>query len=327
MRRLTIIALLLAVAACRGTKAEEERVREETVELTAGRAIDCAGALNEARRVICADVELRALDRRMAELWAELEPLTGRPSTFARRRDDFLANRDAGRRDPETGELRARTAEELRDLYEAHLPDLEEELRQARTIPASSPASALAGGCIGTALDGCSAPAAGYVTAPDGRRLAWQIQAGSTSHSGMSAGLILFSVQGEVLTPVGWSFEAAHFDPPAMVEHDGALFVAVEGYRAGTGRANADLLFRLDGDRWTEIEVESWKAALDAALPRGLGAWKGVDYGWTDFIAVTSLWRDEDPNCCPTGGRAVIDLEVEGRSLRMADLRIEAEQG
>lgn len=322
MRRWAVATALLMLSACQPDKAEEERARQESVVLTSGQAIDCTAALSEAGRVICAEEDLRVLDRRVAELWTEVSTVTGRPTTLARRHSDWIAERDAGERDWDTGETRARTADELRDFYQGYVGALTEELRLAEAVPDQSPVSALAGGCIGSALDGCTAPAAGYLTGPDGRRLAWQIQEGSTDVAGVSAGLILFAVDGDTLSPIGWSFEAASFEAPLIFERDDGLYVAAKGVGWGTGAANADVLFRLDNDRWTEIELESWRASLDDRMPEGLGVWKGVDYRWPELRARTSVWRDSDANCCPTGGRAVMEFFVEGTSLRLSTLEV-----
>lgn len=324
MSRWVLVVALIALAACRADKAEQERARESDVVLTSGDPIDCTGDLTEATRQICADVDLRNMDRQIAELWTQVEPVTGRPNTLRFRHTAWLAERDAGERDWDRGGFRTRTPSELREFQQAYIDELSEELRQARALPATSPITALAGGCIGTALNGCAAPSSGYVTAPSGQRLAWQIQQGSTDYAGVSAGVILFAIDGSRLRPIGWSFEAGSFQPPTMFQNGEALYVAAKGTQVGTGSANADLLFRLDGDHWTEIEIEGWKTALAEALPDGLGVWKGVDYDWPDFLATSSLWRDEDANCCPTGGEVLMNLAVQGTSLRLAGVQVQA---
>lgn len=317
MRRLTALIAVLGLSACQADKAENERALESGAVMTAGGPIDCTGDLSDAARIVCADTDLRAMDRQAAELWAQVEPVTGRPNTLRRRHADWLAARDSGEMDWATGEHRTRTSAELREFHQAYIDALTEELRLAQALPDTSPVSALAGGCIGTAISACTAPSGGYVNGPGGQRLAWQIQRGSTDYAGVTEGLVLFAIDGDLLRPIGWSYEAARFEAPSIFQRQDVVFVAAKGWQAGTGSGNADILFRLDGAHWTEIEVESWKTALDEALPDGLGVWKGVDYVWPEMTAFTSLWRDEDANCCPSGGQAVIDLGVEGTSLRL----------
>ncbi|MBN8551964.1 MAG: hypothetical protein J0L52_03590 [Caulobacterales bacterium] len=317
MRRLAYLAVLLCLSACQADKAEQERVRSEDAVLTGGGPIDCTADLSEAAQVVCADTDLRALDRQIAERWVEVERVTGRPNTLRQRHVDWLADREAGERQWDSEGRRQRTVDELEEFQQAYLGTLTEELRLAAAVPQNTPVAALAGGCIGTALSGCTAPSAGYVNGPNGHRLAWQIQQGSTDYAGVSAGVILFRIDGDLLHPIGWSFEAGSFQAPEMFEQSGRIFVAAEGYQVGTGSQNADVLFRLDGERWTEIEIESWKSALAEALPDGLGVWKGVDYAWPEMMAFSSLWRPDDANCCPTGGEAVIDLRADGTALRL----------
>ena len=323
MRRWAALAVLLSLSACQPDKASQERARAEDAVLTSGGPIDCTQDASEAARIVCADADLRALDREIAELWVQVESVTGRPNTMRRRHADWLAERDAGQMDWDSQERRARTAPELLELHQAYIDGLNEELRLAGALPETSPVTALAGSCIGTALGNCTAPSGGYVNGPDGQRLAWQIQRGASDYSGVTAGLILFAIDGEFLRPVGWSYEAVSFDAPVMFERPDGLYVAAEGHQAGTASANADILFRLDGETWTEIELESWTRAVADELPDGLGVWKGVDFTWPEMIATSSLWRDDDANCCPTGGQAVFDLEVSGHSLRLAGLNLE----
>lgn len=319
MHRWAVLIAVLGLSACQADKAEQELARDGAV-LTSGEPIDCTGDLSDAARIVCADADLRAMDRQVAELWAQVEPVTGRPNTLRRRHADWITERDSGEVDWDTGERRTRTGAELREFHQAYIDTLTEELRLAEALPDTTPVSALAGGCIGTAINGCTAPSGGYVNGPNGQSLAWQIQRGSTDNAGVTEGLVLFAVDGALLRPIGWSFEAVRFEAPTIFEQDGAVFVAAKGGQAGTGSGNADILFRLDGDHWTEIEVESWKVAMDEALSDGLGVWKGVDYVWPEMTAFTSLWRDEDANCCPSGGQAAIDLRVEGTSLRFVAL-------
>lgn len=322
MRRWAALVALLGLSACQPDKASQERALEQGAVLTSGGPIDCTDELSEAARIVCADAELRAMDRQVSELWAQVSPVTGRPNTFRRRHADWLTGRDAGEIDWDSGDHRTRTASELRELHQAYIRVLTEELRLAQALPESSPVASLAGGCIGTALNGCTAPASGFLNGPDGRRLAWQIQRGSTDEAGVTEGLVLFTVDGALLRPLGWSFEAVGFEAPTMFTQDDRVYVAARGHQAGTASANADILFRLDGERWTEIEIESWKTALDEALPDGLGVWKGVTYAWPEMMASSSLWRDEDANCCPTGGAAMIDLAVDGVSLRLVAVEV-----
>lgn len=322
MRRLAFLIAAVGLSACQADKATQERELAQDAVLTSGSVIDCTDDLSDAARIVCADTDLRAMDRRVAELWAQVAEVTGRPNTLRRRHADWIAERDSGEMDWDTGDRRPRTSSELREFHQAYFDTLSEELRFAEALPDTSPVAALAGGCIGAALSNCTASSGGYVNGPGGQRLAWQIQRGSTDYAGVTEGLVLFAIDGDLLRPIGWSFDAVQLEAPTIFEYDGAVFVAAKGSQAGTGSGNADILYRMDGQHWTEIEIESWKSALAEALPEGLGVWKGVDYLWPEMMALTSLWRDADANCCPSGGQAMIDLRVEGTTLRFVAVNL-----
>lgn len=122
-----------------------------------------------------------------------------------------------------------------------------------------------------------------------------------------------------------WVQTAIVHEPPVVIEGQGDLYVAVPGYHDGTGRMNADVLFRWTPDAgrpFTQIDVTSWKADLADQLPPGLAVWKGVGYRWPALMAETSLWQDNDANCCPTGGDAWLSLAIEGDRLVIEHLQV-----
>lgn len=71
------------------------------------------------------------------------------------------------------------------------------------------------------------------------------------------------------------------------------------------------------------MESESWWDALPARLPPGLEVWQAVEYDFAEPAARADLWRAADANCCPTGGRAWLDLRIEGQSVVLASVRLD----
>lgn len=174
--------------------------------------------------------------------------------------------------------------------------------------------------CLMTELDECKVLTAGYLNIAefgddDGTPLlAWQTQLGTTVGDGIIGGFVLFQHNDQ-----GWSKLDAGFDgffQPPSLNNDRLLHVA--GYSQGTGAYNTDRLYRwTDDGSFAAIDMTNWLTNI--ALPGHLGIWKGVAYDfanpWAGYVARTALWHDSDGNCCPSGGSAVISLEIENNAL------------
>ncbi len=188
---------------------------------------------------------------------------------------------------------------------------------------------ALGDTCVETELKTCTVAASGFVAPQDTTRLAYQIQRGVDEFEGMAAGVVVFAeVDGgwELLTS---DFSGIWYQLPRLSEADQTLF-HIPGRTAGTGSFNADLLFQYlpDSSTWQRVDMESWWEGITSKLPEGLEIWKGVSYDfgeayWGQYVARTSLWKDDDANCCPTGGSAVIHLTIEDGALKAGDVDFE----
>ena len=84
---------------------------------------------------------------------------------------------------------------------------------------------------------------------------------------------------------------------------------------SGTGAFNEDFLFLWRDGAWQEIDTQSWLQTLK--LPPGHGIWKGVVVDPRTFTARSSVWRDGDGNCCPSGGEVDVRLALKGRRLEI----------
>jgi hypothetical protein len=177
----------------------------------------------------------------------------------------------------------------------------------------------LAQGCVALGLDGCRADRGGFLRAPSGAVLYWQVQQGSTPEDGVSGAAVLMVRDGQALRPAAW-VSGAFYQPPELIETGDPtqLYVAIPGYWGGSGALNADVLFRWTPgaeSELTEIDVRQWRATLEPRLPVGLHVWKGVDFHWSELAAWTPLWTDDDANCCASGGEADLDFAIEGDVL------------
>jgi hypothetical protein len=98
-----------------------------------------------------------------------------------------------------------------------------------------------------------------------------------------------------------------------VVEADTLLYAPIGIY--GTGSYNEDvLLVRRDGS-WLPVDATTWLAEAIERLPPGFQVWKGVSVDPATLTASSDLWRENDANCCPTGGRFDAELVLNGERL------------
>ena len=204
------------------------------------------------------------------------------------------------------------TAEEAPDFIAQLQRDTawDQSVAAVRTDPAR-----LTQGCATPGLDGCTARQGGWLTAPSGEVLYWQIQKGSTDEGGTMEAVVLFQPGADgALRPIGWT-RGGFYQPPVLIQdgENASLHVAVSGVFPGTGARNADLLYR-----WTpsaerplsEIDTVSWRDGLAARLPVGLEVWKGVEMDYANLRASSPLWQASDANCCASGGSVWLNFSI-----------------
>lgn len=243
-----------------------------------------------------------------------VQAATARPATWSARAKAFRAWL-AGATDFEGKPLDAAARA-------GHITDqihtLDKELERARGIAAAPGQAAILGDiCLAKWLAmGCTVPAAGILRGADGTRIVWQLQSGSSEEDGIGMGVMLWdATRAGAPRPIGWTFEGAYMEAPRFSSENQLLWVS--GRMAGTGDGNADILYQKQVGKWVEIDTGSWQDDLAKRLPKGFGAWHGVDYDLANLGAETELWKEGDANCCATGGRATLDFEIAGNTLKL----------
>lgn len=304
------------------------------------RAAACTAPAGPIQATICGDAALRAADARLRAAERAATASTARPATLSTRAEAWQRRLEAG---DTASTPRPFTRDELLDEYRERTAQLDDLVRQDRSIrrleiqrcpdgrrdcppnPVFARPAALERSCLGAALRNCRVTTAGLVASEDrNSRILFQIQHGFTDSDGLRAGIVLMAETRGGWRLVGWSFEGVSFQPPRLVESDAGLLLHAEGRTGGSGNGNADLFYRQAPQGWSELESDSWWATLPARLPAGLGVMQGVDYDAETLSARTPLWREEDGNCCPTAGRAMLDFRIEGRSLVLAAVTLDA---
>lgn len=287
-----------------------------------GPSFDCGKASTPVEKAICASPALSRLDREMAVQYAATAATTRTPVTLKVEQRDFLAQRS--RRDD--GEP-AKTVQidTLTALYKSRITALAEQAAEVRKAGAASiPQAALKTRCAIIAVTPCKVEAAGKVAGSDAwGGLFYQLQ-GPTSDDEWSRGVVVLKPgAGGVLTPLMWNFRGDIPATPAIVQSPDGPLLVLPSTHAGTGRFNAELLFRPVSGGWRDLDIDAWRPAFDKGLAPGIGVWKGVPYDWKSLTLMTGLWQDSDANCCPTGGSAEARLTVRGDQLALKSMRVD----
>lgn len=113
------------------------------------------------------------------------------------------------------------------------------------------------------------------------------------------------------------------YQKPAIVKNAFGIFLHVSIGVDGTGNFNESDYYIWDSKSatWKMLDTTSWISELSERLPAGLTINKGI---WPDIDAMTAeteLYKENDANCCPTGGTAVVKLTL--KDLRLSIQSVE----
>ncbi|PZQ23130.1 MAG: hypothetical protein DI569_05785 [Sphingopyxis macrogoltabida] len=140
---------------------------------------------------------------------------------------------------------------------------------------------------------------------------------------------ILVSLDGGTPRLVGYAESSGSIGSPDLVAtSDDQSLIHLTGTLAGSGGGNADALFAADGAeaRWRKIDIESWWDDADAMLPKGYSLRGPADYIFSEMFASIPVARDGDGHCCPRGGTAFFDLDIQGDRLIATHMRFQPMQ-
>ena len=114
-----------------------------------------------------------------------------------------------------------------------------------------------------------------------------------------------------------------YYENPEIIEIGKTTVLVLKIVIDGTGAGNASEYFSWQDHKWVPIESEMWQQELRTKIPAGPQIWKGI---WPDLrtmTAETGLYKPTDANCCPTGGRAKIELALENNKFILKKVVIE----
>ena len=116
--------------------------------------------------------------------------------------------------------------------------------------------------------------------------------------------------------------------PDLVVDGHERQMIHVGGTLAGSGGGNADALFISDTvvPKWRRIDLSDWAEQGGKLLPTGYSLRGPAQFVFDQMFASVPVVREGDGNCCPRGGNAFYDLDIQGDRLVLTRLRFQPMQ-
>lgn len=109
---------------------------------------------------------------------------------------------------------------------------------------------------------------------------------------------------------------------PTIIRGASRTLIQVPIRAEGTGAMQDDGLLAWTGGSVHEIDTHSYESELKSRLPKGLFINKGLYPDYAKMALSTDVWKSDDPNCCPSGGkvRAALDIKDDRVVLKSFNL-------
>lgn len=177
----------------------------------------------------------------------------------------------------------------------------------------------------------CSVEASGRInTADRGAPLLWQKMLLAPRDGPQARMLVLLSQDKAGKTTLAGFAESSGSirTPDLMVDGDKRRLVHVGGTLAGSGGGNADALFVSDATapKWRRVDLSDWPEQGSKMLPTGYWLRGPAQFVFDEMFVSVPVARDGDGNCCPRGGNAFYDLDIQGDRLVLTRLRFQPMQ-
>src|SRR3546814_7037565 len=93
--------------------------------------------------------------------------------------------------------------------------------------------------------------------------------------------------------------------------------IHVGGSLAGSGGGNADALFVNDAAKpgWRRVDLSDWSEQGGKLLPVGYWLRGPAEFTFAEMAASAPVAREGDGECCPRGGNALFDLDIQNDRL------------
>lgn len=103
------------------------------------------------------------------------------------------------------------------------------------------------------------------------------------------------------------------YEMPEVIQSKSGQILYIPIRVEGTGNYNESDYYMWDGThaRWDFLDATSWHQDLNKYIPSDTHVGSGI---WPDLSKMTAeiyLYRQNDPNCCPSGGKLVVALSIK----------------
>ena len=181
---------------------------------------------------------------------------------------------------------------------------------------------AIEAGCLYRTRAPCKPIAHGRIIgARQGKPLIWQQMVLSPSDGPLTHMLVIAEGDsGETPYVLAARQTDGWFAPPMLVENgtEGMLLHA-PGRRAGSGSGRADIILSRHPQGWTTFSIPDLLDEAQGLMPAGFALAGGAAVDLSELIITVPVSRAGDAGCCPTGGTALIDLDMpEGNMIRVS---------
>lgn len=177
----------------------------------------------------------------------------------------------------------------------------------------------------------CSVEASGRInTADRGTTLLWQKMLLAPRDGAQARMLVLVSQDKAGKASLAGFAESPGSigTPDLVVDNDKRRLVHVGGTLAGSGGGNADALFVSDAAtaKWRRVDLSDWSEQGGKLLPKGYWLRGPAQFAFDEMFASAPVAREGDGECCPRGGNALFDLDIQDDRLVLTRLRFQPMQ-
>ena len=177
----------------------------------------------------------------------------------------------------------------------------------------------------------CSVEASGRInTADRGTTLLWQKMLLAPRDGAQARMLVLVSQDKAGKASLAGFAESSGSigTPDLVVDNDKRRLVHVGGSLAGSGGGNADALFVSDAAtaKWRRVDLSDWAEQGGKLLPTGYWLRGPARFAFDEMFASAPVAREGDGECCPRGGNALFDFDIQDDRLVLTRLRFQPMQ-